>query len=106
MQVLQGAVCPEVKMGLDDAVSAIASVTEVAVTNDLAIAKVYISVYSDQTGRDIAMKALSRLEGYVSDSCFTGTVTYPAQMSLQLSVPICLPAVRARHCQYRRSICM
>lgn len=69
MQVLQGAVCPEVKMGLDDAVSAIASVTEVAVTNDLAIAKVYISVYSDQTGRDIAMKALSRLEGYVSDSC-------------------------------------
>ena len=64
MQVLQGAVCPEVKMGLDDAVSAIASVTEVAVSNDLSVAKVYISVYSDQHGRDIAMRGLSRLEGY------------------------------------------
>ncbi len=67
MQVLQGAVCPEVKMGLDDAVSAIASVTEVAMSNDLQVAKVYISVYSDPHGRDIAMKGLSRLEGYVSD---------------------------------------
>ena len=64
VQVLQGAVCPEVKLGLDDAVSAIASVTEVAVSNDLAVAKVYISVYSDPEGRDIAMRGLSRLEGY------------------------------------------
>ncbi|CAL5227613.1 g10616 [Coccomyxa viridis] len=64
-RVLQGAVCPEVKMGLDDAVSAIASVTEVAMSNDLQVAKVYISVYSDPHGRDIAMKGLSRLEGYV-----------------------------------------
>lgn len=66
VQVLQGAVCPEVKMGLDDAVSAIASVTEVSMSNDLQVAKVYISVYSDPHGRDIAMKGLSRLEGYVS----------------------------------------
>ena len=64
VQVLQGAVCPEVKLGLDDAVSAIASVTEVAVSNDLQVAKVYISVYSDPEGRDIAMRGLSRLEGY------------------------------------------
>ena len=67
MQVLQGAVCPEVKMGLDDAVSAIASVTEVAMSSDLQVAKVYISVYSDPHGRDIAMKGLSRLEGYIPD---------------------------------------
>ena len=75
MQVLQGAVCPEVKMGLDDAVSAIASVTEVAMSNDLQVAKVYISVYSDSHGRDIAMKGLSRLEGYVSERSHTHTCT-------------------------------
>ena len=54
------------KLGLDDAVSAIASVTEVALSPDLQVAKVYISVYSDPEGRDIAMRGLSRLEGYAT----------------------------------------
>ena len=82
VQVLQGAVCPEVKLGLDDAVSAIASVTEVAVSNDLQVAKVYISVYSDPEGRAIAMRGLSRLEGYALGpfrfSCYVHVKVSPA----------------------------
>lgn len=92
MQVLQGAVCPEVKMGLDDAVSAIASVTEVALTNDMSVAKIYISVYSDKAGRDIAMKGLSRLEGYVANpqglSILKGTT--PARQTCQHGPADCL----------------
>lgn len=60
---MQGAVCPEVKVGLDSALSAVASVTEVEVTKDLQVAKVYISIYSDPEGKDLAMRGLSRLEG-------------------------------------------
>ncbi|CAL8462211.1 g1742 [Coccomyxa elongata] len=64
-RVLQGAVSPEVKLGLDSAVSALASVTDVELSNDLQVAKVYISIYSDPEGKDIAMRGLSKLEGYV-----------------------------------------
>ncbi len=63
VQVLQGAVSPEVKLGLDSAVSALASVTDVELSNDLQVAKVYISIYSDPEGKDIAMRGLSKLEG-------------------------------------------
>lgn len=54
---------PEIKLGLDSAVSALASVTDVELSNDLQVAKIYISIYSDAQGKDIAMKGLSRLEG-------------------------------------------
>ena len=54
---------PEVKLGLDSAVSALASVTDVELSNDLQVAKVYISIYSDPEGKDIAMRGLSKLEG-------------------------------------------
>lgn len=64
-KVLQKAVCPERKHGLDGAVSALASVTEVKISNDLQVAKVYLSIYSDDAGRDAAMAGLQRLEGYV-----------------------------------------
>jgi ribosome-binding factor A len=61
---MQSAVCPEVRLGLDSALSAVASVTEVRVSNDLQVAKVYISIYSDSEGKDAAMRGLSKLEGY------------------------------------------
>lgn len=44
-QLLQAAVCPERRRGFDGALSALASVTEVHVTNDLQVAKVYVSLY-------------------------------------------------------------
>lgn len=64
-KVLQKAVCPEKRIGIDSALSAIASVTEVEVSNDLTIAKVYLSVFSDDEGKRIAISGLKRLEGYV-----------------------------------------
>lgn len=65
LQVLQKAVCPEKRIGIDSAVSALASVTEVEVSSDLAVAKVYLSVFSDDRGKSIAISGLKRLEGYV-----------------------------------------
>ena len=62
-QVMQKAVCPEKRAGVDDAVSAIASVTEVQLSGDMSVAKVHISVFSDKQGRDFAMEGLMRLEG-------------------------------------------
>ena len=64
-KVLQKAVCPERKRGMDGALSALASVTEVQVTNDLQVAKVYLSIYSDDVGKEAAITGLQRLEGYV-----------------------------------------
>ena len=60
---MQKAVCPEKRAGVDDAVSAIASVTEVQLSGDMSVAKVHISVFSDKQGRDFAMEGLMRLEG-------------------------------------------
>ena len=44
-QILQAAVCPERRRGFDGALSALASVTEVQISNDLQVAKVYLSIY-------------------------------------------------------------
>ncbi|KAK9818255.1 hypothetical protein WJX72_009665 [[Myrmecia] bisecta] len=64
-QVLQQAVCPEKRVGMDSTLSAIASVSDVELSGDLQVAKVYISIYSDEQGKVTAMRGLSRLEGYV-----------------------------------------
>lgn len=45
LQILQQAVCPERRRGFDGALSALASVTEVQISNDLQVAKVYLSIY-------------------------------------------------------------
>ena len=62
-QVLQKAICPEKRAGLDSALSAIASVTEVRLSNDLQVAKVYISIFSDERGKETAMRQLNKLQG-------------------------------------------
>lgn len=64
-KVVQAAVCPERKRGIDDALSALASVTEVEISNDLQVAKVYLSIYSDESGKAVAMRGLKSIEGYV-----------------------------------------
>lgn len=64
-KVVQQAVCPERRRGIDDSLSAMASVVEVEITNDLQVAKVYVSIYSDESGKVAAMKGLNRIEGYV-----------------------------------------
>lgn len=62
---LQEAVCPERRYGVDNAVSGLASVTEVVLSGDLQVAKVYISVFSDDFGKAVALSNLKKLEGYV-----------------------------------------
>jgi ribosome-binding factor A len=64
-KVLQQAICPERKRGMDGALSALASVTDVQISNDLQVAKVYLSIYSDDAGKEAAIAGLQRLEGYV-----------------------------------------
>lgn len=64
-KVLQKAVCPEKRRGMDAAESAIASVTEVRITSDLQVARVYISIFSDPVGKQTAMEELARLQPYV-----------------------------------------
>lgn len=64
-KVLQQAICPERKRGMDGALSALASVTDVQVSNDLQVAKVFLSIYSDDLGKEAAYSGLQRLEGYV-----------------------------------------
>ena len=55
--------CPERRYGVDDELSAIATVTEVELSKDLAVAKIYIQIYSDPTGQDQAWDGLQRLQG-------------------------------------------
>ena len=62
-KIMMQAVCPERRQGLDGAVSALASVTEVQLSNDLQVAKVFLSVYSDEPGKDAAIRGLQKLEG-------------------------------------------
>lgn len=64
-KVLQQAVCPERRRGLDGTVSALASVTDVQISNDLQVAKVFLSIYSDDLGKEAAILGLQKLEGYV-----------------------------------------
>ena len=75
-QVLQKAICPEKRAGLDSALSAIASVTEVRVSNDLQVAKVYISIFSDERGKETAMRQLNKLQGCAVATLTVGVTSY------------------------------
>lgn len=58
---MQSAISPNRKLG-DDQLSAVASVTEVYVANDLQFVRVYVSIYSDEKGKKKAMENLKKLE--------------------------------------------
>ncbi|KAF6264296.1 ribosome-binding factor A-domain-containing protein [Scenedesmus sp. NREL 46B-D3] len=64
-KVVQEAICPERRAGLDDKLSAVASITHVYVSNDLQVVKVYVSVYSDEMGKERAIANLKRIAPYV-----------------------------------------
>ena len=94
LQVLQAAVCPERRYGVDDELSAIATVTEVELSKDLAVAKIYIQIYSDPTGQDVAWDGLQRLQG-----CATRTVG-PSHVCIELAEQV-VAAVAPRGCRQR-----
>ena len=61
--MLQSAICPEKRAGYDSSLSALASVTEVKLSSDLHVAKIYLSIYSDEEGKASAFRSLSKLQG-------------------------------------------
>lgn len=62
---LRRAVSPEESLGVDAQLSALASVTGVHLSNDLQVAKVYISIFTDEAGKQVAQERLKRAEGHV-----------------------------------------
>eukprot|EP00271_Cylindrocystis_brebissonii_P003524 TRINITY_DN1457_c2_g1_i2.p1 TRINITY_DN1457_c2_g1~~TRINITY_DN1457_c2_g1_i2.p1 ORF type:complete len:402 (-),score=71.60 TRINITY_DN1457_c2_g1_i2:57-1172(-) len=64
-KVLKEAVLPEARLGYDLALSCVASISDVEISGDLSIAKVYVSVVGDEQGREIALQGLRLKQGYV-----------------------------------------
>ena len=60
MQMLQSAVSPMRASALE---ATLASVTEVKLSGDLQVAKVYVSVPGSSRGQEIALEGLTRLKG-------------------------------------------
>lgn len=63
-KVIRKAIYPTEAGGADFALSSLASVTEVNVTNDLQVCKVYVSVLAEPMKQQQTLDALHRLEGY------------------------------------------
>lgn len=63
-KVMRRAVCPNEAAGHDLALSAMASVTQVELSRDMQVARVYVSLFSDDQGKQTAMANLSKLQGY------------------------------------------
>lgn len=60
------AVSPEERMGADGTLSTIVSVTDVRLSGDLQVAKIYLSFFgADGRGEDIAFQGLQKIEGYM-----------------------------------------
>ncbi|CAI5476521.1 unnamed protein product [Closterium sp. Yama58-4] len=62
---LRAAVQPEHALGADKVMSAIATISDVELSADLQVAKVYVSVYGDERGQAIAMEGLRAKAPYV-----------------------------------------
>ena len=65
IQVITDAVTPARGAGTDGFLTETASVSEVEVTRDLGVAKIYVTVEGDQMEKDMALANLKHLQGYV-----------------------------------------
>lgn len=65
LEAIPSVLSQERKTSLDDALSAVASLTHVYVSNDLQVVKAYVSVFSDEVGKRRALRNLKNLEPYV-----------------------------------------
>ncbi|KAK2978304.1 hypothetical protein RJ640_017155, partial [Escallonia rubra] len=63
--VLQFAVLPEAALGADRYLSSLTTISDVEVSTDLQVAKVYISVFGDERGKDVALAGLKSKVKYV-----------------------------------------
>ncbi|KAL3701676.1 hypothetical protein R1sor_019698 [Riccia sorocarpa] len=64
-KVLQQAIFPESALGADMYLSSVATISDVEMSKDLSVAKVYISVYGDERGQELALAGLKNRAGYV-----------------------------------------
>ncbi|KAI9123874.1 hypothetical protein K1719_005174 [Acacia pycnantha] len=64
-KVLQHAVLPEASLGADQYLSSLTTISEVEVSPDLQVVKVYVSVFGDERGKEVAIAGLKSKAKYV-----------------------------------------
>lgn len=64
-KVIKHAILPEAALGADMYLSSLATVSDVVLSNDLQVAKVYVSICSDERGKEIVMEGLKSKTKYV-----------------------------------------
>ncbi|XP_031258111.1 probable ribosome-binding factor A, chloroplastic [Pistacia vera] len=64
-KVLQFAVLPEAALGADRYLSSLTTISDVEVSADLQVVKVYVSVFGDDRGKDVAIAGLKSKAKYV-----------------------------------------
>ncbi|KAK7266136.1 hypothetical protein RIF29_18776 [Crotalaria pallida] len=64
-KVLQYVVLPEASLGADRYLSSLTTITDVQVSADLQVVKVYVSVFGDERGKDVAIAGLKSKAKYV-----------------------------------------
>nr|CAD1820611.1 unnamed protein product [Ananas comosus var. bracteatus] len=64
-KVLQYAVLPEASLGADRYLSSLTTISDVEVSGDLQVVKVYVSVFGDERGREVAIAGLKAKAKYV-----------------------------------------
>ncbi|KAE8698691.1 putative ribosome-binding factor A [Hibiscus syriacus] len=64
-KVLQFAVLPDASLGADRYLSSLTTISDVEVSSDLQVVKVYVSVFGEERGKDIAVGGLKSKAKYV-----------------------------------------
>ncbi|CAI9104658.1 OLC1v1003381C1 [Oldenlandia corymbosa var. corymbosa] len=64
-KVLQYAVLPEAALGADRYLSSLTTISDVEVSADLQVVKVYVSVFGDERGKEVAISGLKSKAKYV-----------------------------------------
>lgn len=64
-KVLQYAILPEAALGADRYLSSVTTISDVEVSADLQVVKVYVSVFGDERGKEVAISGLKSKAKYV-----------------------------------------
>ncbi|KDP27625.1 hypothetical protein JCGZ_19630 [Jatropha curcas] len=64
-KVLQYAILPEAALGADKYLSSLTTISDVEVSSDLQVVKVYVSVFGDDRGKEVAIAGLKSKAKYV-----------------------------------------
>ncbi|XP_039146425.1 LOW QUALITY PROTEIN: probable ribosome-binding factor A, chloroplastic [Dioscorea cayenensis subsp. rotundata] len=64
-KVLQYAILPEASLGADRYLSSVTTISDVEVSGDLQVVKVYVSVFGDERGKEVAIAGLKSKVKYV-----------------------------------------